>query len=144
MSDIVWTVNPGNDHFENVVQRMQLFATEMLDAKHIQLEFNSDASLNGVRLMMKQRKNLYLFFKEAINNAVKHSGADKICVHIFKKDGQIEMIVKDDGNGFNTKEIYNGNGMNSLKKRADELNAMYHICSQTNNGTTVQLKFKIT
>jgi two-component system sensor histidine kinase UhpB len=144
MSDIVWTVNPKNDHFENVLQRMHLFATEILDAKNIQLELNNDASLNNAKLTMKQRKNLYLFFKEAINNAAKHSGAKKINVNIIKKEQSIEMHISDNGSGFNTSEIFNGNGMNSLKKRADELNGMYNINSQANKGTTVQLKFKIT
>jgi len=144
MSDIVWTVNPNNDHFENLLQRMQLFATEISDAKNIRLEFNSDASLNNARLSMKQRKNLYLFFKEAINNAAKHSGAKKITVRIYKKDTAIEIQINDDGSGFNTSGSFNGNGMSSLKKRSDELNAVYYINSQINSGTTAQLKFKIT
>lgn len=144
MSDIVWTVNPKNDHFENLLQRMQLFAAEMLDAKNIRFEFNADASLNDIKLTMKQRKNLYLFFKEVINNAAKHSGAGKIAVNIFKKDTQIEMLVTDNGKGFSTTENYNGNGMNSLKKRAEELGAAYTINSLANEGTAVQLKFKIT
>ncbi|MEO7049398.1 MAG: ATP-binding protein, partial [Ferruginibacter sp.] len=144
MSDIVWTINPKNDQFENVLQRMQSFATEILDAKNIQLEFNSDVSLNNIRLTMKQRKNLYLFFKEAINNAAKHSGAEKIIVSICKREQNIEIKIVDNGSGFNTSEIFNGNGMSSLKKRADELHAVYHINSQANAGTTVQLKFKIT
>ncbi len=144
MSDIVWAVNPNNDHFENVLQRMQLFATEILEAKNIQLAFKSDASLNGARLTMKQRKNLYLFFKEAINNAAKHSYANKICINILKKDAQVEMLIADNGNGFDTKETYNGNGINSLKKRAEELNAVYKITSLANEGTTLHLKFRIT
>jgi two-component system sensor histidine kinase UhpB len=144
MNDIVWTVNPKNDHFENVLQRMHLFATEILDAKNIQLELNNDASLNNAKLTMKQRKNLYLFYKEAVNNAAKHSGAKKVTVNIIKKEQSIEMNISDNGSGFNTSEIFNGNGMNSLKKRVDELNGMYNIISQINKGTTVQLKFKIT
>jgi len=143
MSDIVWTVNPNNDHFENVLQRMNLFATEILDARNIRFELNNDASLNNAKLTMKQRKNLYLFFKEAINNAAKHSGAKKITVNIAKKEQSIEMNISDDGSGFNTSEIFNGNGMSSLKKRAEELNAKYNITSITNEGTTVRLKFKI-
>jgi signal transduction histidine kinase len=143
MSDIVWTVNPNNDQFENLLQRMNLFATEILEAKKMKLELNSDASLNTARLTMKQRKNLYLFFKEAINNAAKHSGANKIIVNMHKKDHCIEININDDGNGFDTTAIYAGNGMNSLKKRAEELNAEYNITSLTNDGTTVQLKFRI-
>jgi signal transduction histidine kinase len=144
MSDIVWTVNPNNDHFENILQRMNLFATEISDAKKIQFEFNSDTSLKTLRLTMKQRKNLYLFFKEAINNAAKHSGAKRIIVHVTKKENNVEMNISDDGSGFNTSTIFSGNGMSSLRKRADELNAVYNITSITDEGTTVQLKFKIT
>jgi two-component system sensor histidine kinase UhpB len=143
MSDLVWTVNPNNDHFENVLQRMHLFATEISDAKNMELEFKTDASLNASRLTMKQRKNLYLFFIEAINNAAKHSGAKKIIINFSKKDHHIELNITDDGNGFNTSATFNGNGMNSLKKRADELNAKYNITSITNEGTAVQLKFRI-
>ncbi|MCC6287812.1 MAG: hypothetical protein IT249_08000, partial [Chitinophagaceae bacterium] len=100
MSDIVWTVNPNNDHFENLLQRMNIFATEITDAKHIQLVFNSNAALHDIKLTMKQRKNIYLFFKEALNNAAKHSGAKKITVTVGKKENNIEMNITDDGKGF--------------------------------------------
>jgi signal transduction histidine kinase len=144
MSDIVWTVNPANDHFKSLSDRMNLFATEILDAKNIQFEFISDPSLNSSKLTMKQRKSLYLFFKETINNSAKHSGATRIVVNIQKKDQGIEINIHDNGNGFDTTAIYNGNGMSSLKRRAEDLSAAYSIDSQANKGTRIQLKFKIT
>jgi two-component system, NarL family, sensor histidine kinase UhpB len=144
MSDIVWAVNPQNDRFENVLQRMNLFAAEILDAKNIGLAFSSDASLSGCRFTMKQRKNLYLFFKEAINNAAKYSKAEQVSVNISKTENQVEMTITDNGNGFDTTSILNGNGMNTFKKRVKELNARFAINSAINKGTTVQLKFKIT
>ncbi len=143
MSDIVWTIKAGNDRFENVLQRMNQFAFEILDAKNITLDFKSDTSLAAMRLSMEQRKNFYLFFKEVINNTAKHSGAKNVFVCISQKEHYIEMIIKDDGNGFNTANEFNGNGMSSLKKRASELNAQFNITSQINTGTRVQLKFKI-
>ena len=54
------------------------------------------------------------------------------------------MNIRDDGKGFDTNRIFNGNGMNTLKKRAAELNGDFKITSQINEGTAVQLKFKIT
>jgi two-component system sensor histidine kinase UhpB len=143
MSDIVWAVNPKNDHFENIVVRMNLFATEILDATKIQLQFNSDDALKSARLSMGQRKNLYLFFKEAINNATKYSNAKKVWVEICKKDQHIEMSIMDDGKGFEHSGCVTGNGMDSLKKRAEELNGVYQISSQIDKGTSVRLKFKI-
>ena len=143
MSDIVWTVNPKNDHFKSLLDRMSLFATEILDAKNIQFDFNSDPLLNTARISMKQRKSLYLFFKETINNSAKHSRANKIVVNIRKRDQCIEININDDGDGFDTTAIYHGNGMNSLKRRAEDLSATYSVESQANKGTSVQLKFKI-
>jgi two-component system sensor histidine kinase UhpB len=144
MSDIVWAIKSENDSFENVLQRMNQFASDILDAKNIALDFISDEALSISRLTMKQRKNLYLFFKEVINNAAKHSDAKKISVHIFPKGHHVEMIIKDNGKGFDTSQTFHGNGMSTLKKRADELQGYFNIQSQIKEGTVVELKFKIT
>ena len=136
MSDIVWTIKSRNDHFENVLQRMNQFASEILDAKNIELDFKTDASLAASKLTMEQRKNFYLFFKEAINNAAKYSDAKNVSVCIAQKDHYIEMNISDDGKGFDTSKTFSGNGMSSLKKRAAELNGEYKITSHINEGTT--------
>ena len=144
MSDIVWSLNAKNDRFENVLYRMNQFASEIFEAKNIALDFTSDASLSALKLTMKQRKNLYLFFKEAVNNAAKHSDAKKISIHIFQKDHHVEMIISDDGKGFDTSQTFHGNGMSTLKKRIEELSGYLKIQSHLNEGTVVELKFKIT
>ena len=144
MSDIVWAVNPQNDVFANVLQRMNQFASEILDTGNVELEFINDESLNACKLSMEKRKNFYLFFKEVINNAAKYAAAKKITVHLSKKENFIEMNVVDDGKGFDTGQVFNTNGMNTLKRRAAELNASFSITSQLNSGTQVHLKFKIT
>jgi two-component system sensor histidine kinase UhpB len=144
MSDIIWAIKSDNDRFENVLQRMSQFASEILDAKNITLDFKSDASLSASRLTMEKRKNFYLFFKEVINNIAKYADAKKVSVCINQKDHSVEMDIRDDGKGFDTSKIFNGNGMGSLKKRATELNGDFKITSCINQGTDVRLKFKIT
>lgn len=144
MSDIVWAIKSENDRFENVLHRMNQFASEIFEAKGIALDFTSDPSLFTSRLTMKQRKNLYLFFKEAVNNAAKHSDAKNISIHIFQKDHQVEITIKDDGKGFDTSQRFHGNGMSTLKKRMEELSGYLKIHSQINEGTVVSLKFNIT
>jgi two-component system sensor histidine kinase UhpB len=144
MSDIVWMLKSGNDRFENVLQRMNIFASEILEAKNIALDFSNTETLPALRLTVEQRKNFYLFFKEAINNAAKYSDAKKVSVCIAQKDHTIEMNISDDGKGFDTAKMFNGNGMSSLKKRAAELNGDFKIISCNNKGTFIQLKFKIT
>ena len=85
MSDIVWAIKATNDRFENITQRMNQFAAEILDAKNIELDFKSDESLSASRLTMEQRKNFYLFFKEVINNAAKYAEAEKYLSVLPKK-----------------------------------------------------------
>jgi two-component system, NarL family, sensor histidine kinase UhpB len=85
-----------------------------------------------------------LFFKEAVNNAAKYSCANKVSVWLTQTGRYAEMKIQDNGKGFDTTETFNGNGMNSLKKRAVELKADYKITSGPNDGTVVELRFKIT
>jgi signal transduction histidine kinase len=143
MSDIIWAVNSKNDRFENIALRMNQFSSEILEAKNATLDFKSDASLSALKLAMVQRKNFYLFFKEAINNAAKYACAKKVSVCITKKKNHIEMYISDDGKGFDTGQNFSGNGMNTLRKRAAELAAVFKITSIINEGTVVELTFKI-
>lgn len=144
MDDIVWAVKPDNDSFENMLQRMNQFAFDILEAKNIEFHFYADASLSASRLSMQQRKNFYFFFKEVINNAAKHSAAGNVTVRILKKEKQAEMTITDDGTGFDTSQSFNGNGMNTLKKRAKELGGYCSIQSRPGEGTVTTLTFKIT
>lgn len=144
MSDIVWAIKSENDSFEKILQRMKRFSSEILEAKNIELDFKSDTTGSIFTLTMKQRKNLYLFFKEVINNAAKHSGADKVSVNVSQKGNYVEMIINDNGQGFNTGQTFSGNGMITLKKRAEDLNGHFKIQSEPAEGTVVELGFKIT
>ena len=143
MGDIVWAVKSENDRFENVLRRMHAFASGILEAKGMVLDFVNDEALSATKLSMGQRKNLYLFFKEVIANAAKHSNAKNVSIRIFQKERHVEMIIRDDGVGFDTQQTFPGNGMSTLKKRASELNGFFKIQSHADGGTCVELKFKI-
>jgi signal transduction histidine kinase len=144
MSDIVWAVNPGNDSMNSVIQRMNEFANAILESRNILLNFDSGASVSSVKLSMTQRKNLYLFFKEAVNNAAKYSNATLVNVFLAKRDQLITMNIRDDGQGFDPNETIAGNGMASLRRRATELSGTAEIFSLPGKGTNVTLQFKIT
>ncbi len=144
MNDIVWAVNPKNDYFENVLQRMQFFAGELLSGKNILLKFEADERIKRVKLSMITRKNLYLIFKEAINNAYKYSFAKTVIVGISEKAGKLIMQVIDDGKGFiiASKNI-KGNGLENMNLRAKEINATLYITSKEDKGTVIELVLPI-
>lgn len=143
MSDIVWMINANNDHFENITSHMRELAGELSEAKKFVLHFEMDEQLNTIKLGMNERKNLWLIYKEALNNSAKYSDAKNVWVQILAQHRNIAMKIKDDGKGFDTGEMSNGNGLKNMASRAEAMNGIIHIVSSPNNGTSIELKFRI-
>ncbi len=143
MADIVWTINPENDQFEKIILRMRSFAYELLGAKKIDFEFNADDEVSKMKLSMNVRRNLYLIFKEATNNMVKYSGANKAIFNIKGEKNRLTMLIRDNGRGFDTRQTTLGNGLKNMKKRAEEIGAQFLIESGSGKGTTVELRVAV-
>lgn len=142
MSDIVWTINPGNDSFENIIMRMRSLAFNLLRAKNIEFTFRADEDLNNLKLSMENRRNFFLIFKESINNLVKYAEGTAVTIQLVYNGKQIKLQIGDNGKGFDTSQPSNGNGLNSMRRRANEMNAQLKIESVIGNGTTVELIMK--
>ncbi len=143
MNDIVWSINPKNDQFENILQRMQFFAGELLSGKNILLHFDAGVNVKSIKLPMERRKNFYLIFKEAINNACKYSNAENVKVSILETSGKLIMIIIDDGVGFDVHNITFGNGLKNMQSRAKEIHALLNIISHIKNGTKIELQMQL-
>jgi two-component system, NarL family, sensor histidine kinase UhpB len=143
LSDIVWNINPRYDDPENLFVRMKRYAADMLDGKNIKGEFDFPLSESHLTLSMTQRRDLYLIFKEAVNNLVKYSGAKNAAVKVTAEDHKIELIVKDDGKGFDRSKAGTGNGLHNMEQRAKASGAKIFIASDAGMGTTVKLEMKI-
>ncbi len=142
MSDIVWTINPQNDSFDRIIAKLQSYAVNFCAGKNIKLHLDIDDSVRNYSPDMQVRKNFYLIIKEAINNAVKYSDGKNIYVSLNYQDNGITAEVKDDGKGFDTGVTKEGNGLNNMKARANELNAKLNIESQKERGTSVNLQMR--
>ncbi|HTR30089.1 MAG TPA: ATP-binding protein [Puia sp.] len=144
MNDIVWAINPKNDQFENVIERMQFFAAELLSGKNMLLAFNVDEKSKKVKLSMERRKNFYLIFKEAVTNAYKYSNAKNVKVNIESEYGWLNMRIGDDGLGFDPAGRHPaGNGLKNMRSRSEEIGADLKITSVPGKGTTVQFRMSV-
>ncbi|MEZ4874609.1 MAG: tetratricopeptide repeat protein [Flavobacteriaceae bacterium] len=141
MSDIVWMLKP-NESTKNVIERMQRFGQEICGSKQIKFNFLVEKEAE-ITLTTLQNKNLYLIYKEAINNAVKYSETDTIKVSILFKTKKIQMDIKDYGKGFNQKTILKGNGLESMEKRAHEIKGTLNINSEVKQGSQITLAFPV-
>jgi signal transduction histidine kinase len=145
MNDIVWSVNSGHDSMEDLVDRMRAFAEPLCEAAGITVEFDVDAVPLTRKLAMDQRKNLYLIFKEAVNNAVRHGRCQRITVTLRSVKDLLELAVTDDGSGVSETAArgvsLGGNGLGNMARRAREVGGEVQVVPGHNGGTTVLFRF---
>jgi signal transduction histidine kinase len=142
MGEIVWMIKPGESEGASLKQRMERFAYEICSSKNIgtSIELND---LEKVRLTTEQRKNLYLIFKEALNNAVKYSGTQKADIKTIVQNKELTLLIRDYGKGFNRETTRLGNGLENMKTRATEMKGTIDIDSTTGPGTKITLKVPV-
>lgn len=143
MQDIIWTIKQDNDKLEDLVTRMREFGLKLCDAKDIEFKVHISDSFRSSRLNLEQRRNLYLIFKECLNNAIKYSGCDIVQLFITQQGKHLKMVIQDNGKGFNETEIKKGNGLNNIYKRAKEIKGNATIESGDGNGTRVDVLIKL-
>jgi two-component system, NarL family, sensor histidine kinase UhpB len=143
MGDIVWMIKPGETEAGSLQQRMERFAYEIGSSKNIEVALDLN-SLEKLKLSMEQRKNIYLIFKEAVNNAAKYADTAKLEVAIALQHKELTLLVKDFGKGFNSHLIKKGNGLDNMQHRAKELHGTIQVSSEAGTGTTVTLTIPVT
>jgi signal transduction histidine kinase/ligand-binding sensor domain-containing protein len=136
MSDIIWSINPINDNMQQMIHRMREFAINTLEAKGINCVFTTDDKIEDSRLSMEIRHDLYLVFKELVNNAAKYSCAQNCRIELRYADGQLQLTVADDGKGFDHTLPHKGNGLNNIKKRCENMQADYRLDTAEGKGTS--------
>jgi ligand-binding sensor domain-containing protein/two-component sensor histidine kinase len=143
MSDIVWAVNPKKDRVGDLAHRMRGFASDILGTHEILFRFRSEVEELGYRLPTDVRRELFLIFKEGINNAVRHSQATEVDVD-FTIDGKALLLrIKDNGRGFDIGQESNGNGLVSMRTRAERLGGDLELVTQPVEGTTLKIRIPI-
>jgi len=150
VGDIVWAINPKNDHLGSIIQRVKFYAQPLCMAKNIKFEVNSDPKLDGISLGMPIRKNLFLILKEAINNAIKYSACKNLTIDVRLQYKIIKILIRDDGIGFvagapgaKAPNSLSGNGLINMKFRMEELSGQMEINSIPGEGTLISLSFNI-
>ena len=137
MSDVVWSIDSRNDTLEDLINRMKDFSFQLLNDKQIKTFYSIDISNPAKKISIDVRHNIYLIFKEAINNIAKHSNAGNVEVKILTDQNRFEMHIKDDGVGLNLDGNKNGNGLRNMMMRAKRTGGKLELISD--NGLTLKL-----
>jgi signal transduction histidine kinase/streptogramin lyase len=138
MSDIVWSVDNRSDSLGDLILRMKDFANEVLSSKNIEVAFDVRNIDEKKVLDPALKQNLYLIFKESINNIVKHAEGTKVLISITNQH-EFKMEIHDNGKGFGIEGNHKGHGLRNMNRRASNINAKLDIQSH-GKGTVVQLQ----
>lgn len=138
--DIIWFINPDHDNQEDLILKMRDTAAKMLNGIDYSFIMDKAGKINIKDL--KIRKNLFLIYKEILNNIVKHSKATKVIISLEEKSNYIYLSIMDDGIGFDETEVVLGDGIKNLKQRAKAINGLLEIKSKPSFDTTITLTVK--
>lgn len=142
IGDIIWTVNPQRDSLRERVQRVRYFATEMCTSCDINLAFEANSAALDREANSEIRRDVFLIAKEAIHNAVRHSGCRRIEVRFSILAERLELDIADDGCGPRV-GASDGNGLASMKQRAQALRGEIEWLAEPNGGTRVCLRMPL-
>ncbi|HMG35898.1 MAG TPA: two-component regulator propeller domain-containing protein [Blastocatellia bacterium] len=143
MSDIVWAIKPGRDTLRDLTRRMREFAGEIFSNRNIEFELGAPASETYLKLGADVRRGVFLIFKEAVNNIVRHSDCDRADIDLRVEGSLLVLTVSDDGNGFDAMRETAGNGLPSMRSRAASIGGEVEISSREPSGTRVTLRLPI-
>ena len=142
MNDIIWSIQPQNDTINNIIARMIAFASELLEARKISPHYNIANNLKRLHLGVAVRHDFFVIFKEAVNNLAKYSEATEAHINLDFVQPYIILTIRDNGKGFDLKNIQRGNGLKNMEKRAEKIEAKYQLHTTPGEGTTITLQVK--
>ncbi len=140
MRDMVWAIDSRRDLVRDLLDRMREHAEEMLAPRDIAFEFQLGELPLEKKLPVDQRQHLFLFFKEAITNIVKHSAASTVTIRCGNFGQHFELSIQDDGTSVAPSTASTGLGLQNMALRARQLGAVLQI--QRENGFLVSMRMK--
>ncbi|OQB90903.1 MAG: Sensor histidine kinase LiaS [Verrucomicrobia bacterium ADurb.Bin122] len=146
LDEIVWAVDPKHDTLDSLVDYMGKYAHDFLITANVRCRLDLPIDVPPWPLTAEARHNLFLAFKEALNNAVRHSSCDEVRISLALHADSFELVVHDNGHGIEPASneapapggrIASGNGLQNMRKRIARIGGRFEISSQAGAGTTV-------
>lgn len=140
MRDTVWAIDSRKDKFENLTDRMRTFSEASLPLKNISYTFETSGFESSGFINPEIRQNIYLIFKEALTNVLKHSDASRVKIELTQKDKHLMLIIQDNGKNKQAKPS-DGLGMSNMKERAAKIGGVLFVRNQA--GFVVELEIPV-
>lgn len=140
LDDIVWSIDARNDTLGDLTDRMQDYVLNTLEKKNMDVWYDFENLNMDNKLPVSVKENVYLIFKEAVNNIAKYSNGDRVVIKMENQNGSFEFNILDNGTtGRGTKKT--GHGLRNMEMRAKRIGA--DISINTENGFSITVKGKL-
>lgn len=136
---ISWATNPQHDNVKSLVSVMLRFARPVLSATGTELVFETKNVHDETVLPGDIRQNVFMVFKETINNVIKYAEASRCTVCLQLKNHQLVLEITDNGKGYNGVVKGGGAGMKNMHKRAEEMGGTLDVQTILDKGTAIKL-----
>jgi signal transduction histidine kinase len=135
---IVWAIDPRRNTLQSFADYLGRYTTELFSASGIVCRFKIPIECEAVMLTESARHSLFLAVKEALNNVIRHASATEVKLQMSQAGDCLEIVIADNGRGFDLNTIRRGNGLANLHERLKVLNGQCNMESQIGKGTTVK------
>jgi len=144
MSDLVWALNADDSTLDYLTARLREFMSDFLEDCHIQYTAVFPDLVPHIQIGKEIQRNVFLSFKEILNNAVKHSHSSLISIEYLISNRQIEISISDNGKGFDVEHVRKyGNGLKNIKTRMEKISGTYTLHSEMEKGSRSLLSFTL-
>jgi signal transduction histidine kinase/ligand-binding sensor domain-containing protein len=140
LDEIVWAVNPSNDTLEGLINYACKYAQEYFELAGLRYRLNVPTELPNTPIPPEVRHNVFLAFKEAVNNVVKHAQATEVCVRLRLETDLFILEVDDNGRGpAGADEKTGRNGLRNMRKRMEDVGGSFTMKAAAEQGTLIRL-----
>jgi signal transduction histidine kinase len=151
LDEIVWAIDPRHDTLDSLIRYMGRFAQELLSAAGIRCRLDVPLEVPVWPLTAEIRHNLFLAYKEALNNVVKHAAATEVRISVTVRAADFILVLRDNGRGFDrssppssvTGRIASGNGLRNIEGRISRIGGRCEISSELGQGTALSFVIPI-
>ena len=135
ISDIVWSIRPQKEG--DLSQRVRRFGSDALTSRQIGVVFRISEQIQRLTLEPNALRQVYLIYKEAVHNTVRHAHATLVEISLSVMDAVLVLMVRDNGRGIESAQ--EGNGLPGMRARAASLGGELAIRPAACGGTEVEL-----
>jgi two-component sensor histidine kinase len=139
LDEIIWNVNTRHDSLQDTFARMRRYTAELFENSDVQCHIHIDEIEENKKLDIEQRRDIYLIYKECLNNIYKHANAKNIYIEVRRQGQSIYLHIRDDGKGFITSIATERNGLRNLTERTKKWKGQINFDSKPNTGTSIKV-----